>query len=167
VSLVVVAIHCQDHLEVSASVGAKHRPVDRCLLRMSGNPWGNGEAVLVAGDGVTHQHLVGLYVEDEHEAMAASKGQEAVALAALQREASGRHLIRGVESRHEVAFSDEEAEEWRVAEVVAAEAADEARVGGEAAPALADEGRAGEGGGLRREAEEDLPEDVVIFQRPE
>jgi hypothetical protein len=123
VSLVVVAIHCQDHLEVSASVGAKHRPVDRCLLRMSGNPWGNGEAVLVAGDGVTHQHLVGLYVEDEHEAMAASKGQEAVSLAALQREASGRDLIRGLESRHEVPFSDEEPEEWRVAAVVAVEAA--------------------------------------------
>jgi hypothetical protein len=49
--------------------------------------------------------------------------------------------------------------------VVAAEAADEARVGGEAAPALADEGRAGKGGGLRREAEEDLAEKIFVFQR--
>jgi hypothetical protein len=52
-----------------------------------------------------------------------------------------------------------------VVAVVAAEAADEARVRGEAAPALADEGRAGKGGGLRREAEEDLAEKIFVFQR--
>jgi hypothetical protein len=59
----------------------------------------------------------------------------------------------------------EEAEDGRLAAVVDAEAAEEAAVGGEAVPALADEGRAGERGGLRREAEEDLREEVVVFQR--
>jgi hypothetical protein len=57
------------------------------------------------------------------------------------------------------------AEQGRFAAVVDAEAAGEAAVGGEAMPALADEGRAGEGGGLRREAKEDLGEEVVVFQR--
>jgi hypothetical protein len=49
--------------------------------------------------------------------------------------------------------------------VVAAEAVEEAGVGGEAAPALADECHTGEGRGLRWEVEEDLAEEVVIFQR--
>jgi hypothetical protein len=59
----------------------------------------------------------------------------------------------------------EEAEDGRFVAVVDAEAAGEAAVGGEAVPALADEGRAGEGRGLRREAEEDLGEEVVVVQR--
>jgi hypothetical protein len=59
----------------------------------------------------------------------------------------------------------EEAEERRFAAVADAEAAGEAAVGGEAVPAPADKGRAGERGGLRREAEEDLSEEVVVFQR--
>ena len=76
-------------------------------------------------------------------------------------------MIRGLESRYEGedAVSDEEPEQRWVAAVVAAEAAEEAGVGGEAAPALADEGRAREGGRLWRETEEDLGEEVVIFQR--
>jgi hypothetical protein len=135
-----------------------------------GNPQGNGEGVLVAGDGVPHQHQVLRYVEDEYEAMAASKGPEAVAVAALQGEAAGRDSVRGLESRYKgvAVVSVEEPEEGRaaaVAAVVAAEAVEEAGVGGEAAPALADECRAGEGGGLRWEAEEDLAEEVVVFQR--
>ena len=49
--------------------------------------------------------------------------------------------------------------------VAGAEAAAEVGVGDEAAPALADEGGAGERGGLRREAEEDLGEDVVVVRQ--
>jgi hypothetical protein len=99
--------------------------------------------------------------------MAASKGTEAVAVAELQGEAAGRDSVRGLESRYKgvALVSFEEPEEGRAAAVVAAEAAEEAGVGSDAAPALADECRAGEGGGLRREAEEDLAEEVVVFQR--
>jgi hypothetical protein len=60
----------------------------------------------------------------------------------------------------------EETEEGRVAPVAEAEAAEEAGVGDEAAPALADGGCAGEGGGLRRETDEDLAEEVVVVQWP-
>jgi hypothetical protein len=49
--------------------------------------------------------------------------------------------------------------------VVAAEAADEVGVSDEAMPALADNGCAREGRRLRGKAEEDLGEQVVIFQR--
>jgi hypothetical protein len=50
--------------------------------------------------------------------------------------------------------------------VVAAEAALELGVGDEAAPTLADEGGPGEGGRARRQAEENLPEQiVVVWQR--
>jgi hypothetical protein len=59
----------------------------------------------------------------------------------------------------------EEAKQGMFAAVVDEEAAGEAAVGGEAVPALADEGRAREGVGLRREAKEDLGEEVVVFQR--
>jgi hypothetical protein len=50
--------------------------------------------------------------------------------------------------------------------VAETETAGEAGVGDEATPALADGGCAGERGGLRREAEEDLAEEVVVVQRP-
>ncbi|EMS50116.1 Cucumisin [Triticum urartu] len=60
---------------------------------------GDGKVVLFAGDGVPHQDLVRPYVLDEHEAMAASKGDEAVAFAALQGEAARRDTIWGLKSR--------------------------------------------------------------------
>jgi hypothetical protein len=107
-----------------------------------------------------------LWVINEYEAMVASKGPEAVA--ELQGEAARRDTIRGLKSRCEVetVISVEEPEEGRAAAVVAAaEAAEEAGVGGEAAPVLADECRVGEGGGLRQEAEEDLVEEVIVFER--
>jgi hypothetical protein len=58
VLLVVVSIHCQDHLEVGASADAKHRPVDRHLLRVCGKPRGNVQAVLVAGDRIPDKELM-------------------------------------------------------------------------------------------------------------
>ena len=45
-----------------------------------------------------------------------------------------------------------------------AEATEELGGGGEAAPALGDEGRAQEVGRLRGQAEQDLAEEVVVFQ---
>uniref|UniRef100_A0A0D9X0D0 DUF834 domain-containing protein n=1 Tax=Leersia perrieri TaxID=77586 RepID=A0A0D9X0D0_9ORYZ len=58
----------------------------------------------------------------------------------------------------------EDAEERGVA-VVGVEAAEEGRVGDEAAPLLAGEGGAREGGGLGREADEDLREEVIVLRQ--
>jgi hypothetical protein len=49
--------------------------------------------------------------------------------------------------------------------VVVAEAAEEPGVGDDAAPLLADGGDAGQGRWLRGKEEENLPEEVVDFQR--
>ena len=49
--------------------------------------------------------------------------------------------------------------------MVRVELAEEAGVGDEIPPAPADGGGAREGGGLRREAEEDLPEHVVVVRQ--
>jgi hypothetical protein len=49
--------------------------------------------------------------------------------------------------------------------VVEVEAAEELAVGGEASPALGDDGRAQEVGRLRREAQHDLMEEIVVIQR--
>jgi hypothetical protein len=96
--------------------------------------------------------------------MTASEGHEEVA---PQAEAPGRDAIGSIQSGSEgfAAISFEEAEEGRVAAVVEAEAADESGVGDQAAPELADDGCAREGGGLRGEAEEDLGEQILVFQR--
>jgi hypothetical protein len=68
-----------------------------------------------------------------------------------------RRLL-GVE---EPAGGAEETEDGRWP-VAGAEAADEMGVGDDAAPAFADGSGAGEGGGVRRKAEEDLGEDVIV-----
>jgi hypothetical protein len=49
--------------------------------------------------------------------------------------------------------------------VVLAEAAEEAGVRDEAAPVFADEGGTGEGGRERRQAEEDLTEEIVVVRQ--
>jgi uncharacterized protein with PIN domain len=98
-------------------------------------------------------------VEDEHEAMAAAKGQEAVTNVDREGKTALGDPIGGVQDRLEaevMTISDEEAKEGRVAAVVYAEAAGEAGVRGEAAPAPGDGGGAGEGRGQRREAEDNL-----------
>ena len=158
-----------DHLEVLCVSGsANHRPMDRCVRPVEA--LGNGDAVLVGGDGIPHQEPVHPCVEDEHEAMTASEEHETglVAIVELQGEGVVRDTIRGLHGWYEqdlVEITVEETKEGRVAAVVEAEAAEESRVGDEAAPALADEGGAWKGGGLRREAEEDLGEEVVVLQR--
>jgi hypothetical protein len=102
--------------------------------------------------------------------MAASDDQETglVAIVKLQGEAGARDTIGRIHDRNKqelVEILFEETKEGRVSAVVEAESVEEPRVGDEAAPALADEGDAGEGGGLRCEAEEDLGEEVVDLQR--
>jgi hypothetical protein len=131
---------------------------------------GNGDAVLVTGDGVPHQNLAVLREEDEEETMATSKGHGAVVVVVtLQGEAPGRDAIGGLQGRTEGTTSVlvEESEEGRIAAVPEAEAAEEAGVGDEAAPALADGGGPREGRRLRGEAVEDLAEEVVVIQGPD
>jgi hypothetical protein len=100
--------------------------------------------VLVAGDGVPHQHPEAVLEEDEHEAVAAPEALETVAEAGRRGEAPGMDTVGRLQGRYEghtlrsYPCSLEEAEEWRVAAVVEAEAAEEGRVGDEASPALAD-----------------------------
>ena len=99
--------------------------------------------------------------------MAASEGDEVVAVIALKGEGPERDTVGGIQSglEGEAIESVEEAEERRVAAVAEAEAAPESGVGDEAAPAPADGRCAREGGGLRGEAEQDLGEQVVVLQR--
>jgi hypothetical protein len=170
--LLLVVRHRQDHLEVWVFSGrAKHRPVDEAHGFVFIERRGNGDAVLVAGDGVPHQDLAVPREEDEEETMATSKGYGAVVVVAvtLQGEAPGRDAIGGLQGRTEGTTSVlvEEAEEGRIAAVPEAEAAKEAGVGDEAAPALADGGGPREGRRLRGEAEEDLAEEVVVIQGPD
>jgi hypothetical protein len=63
VLFVVFACSYQDHLEVVDLVGnTKHRPLDLACVDVE-LP-GNGNAVLVASDGVPHQHLLPLVGEE-------------------------------------------------------------------------------------------------------
>ena len=124
--------------------------------------------MLVATDRVPHNELAMSLVRDEYETMAVVEETKAAYITPRQGEASVGDTIRGHESRHEGSVTKscvEETEEGRFAVVVDANVLEEAGVGDKAAPALADERRAGEGGGLRWEAEEDLKEQVVIVQR--
>ena len=90
-----------------------------------------------------------------------------VDLADSQVEALGRDAIGGIQDGGEhdalVAALEEAYEGW--IPVVGAEAGGELGVDGDVAPPLADRGGAGKGGGLRRDAEQDLAEDVVVFER--
>jgi hypothetical protein len=97
-----VVCNCQDHLEVLALSGrAKHRPIDQAIVFLLIERRGNGNVVLVAGDGVPHQDLLVFRKEDEEETMATSKGHGAVVVVVvtLQGEALGRDTIRGLHSR--------------------------------------------------------------------
>jgi hypothetical protein len=62
--LVVDVCHDQDQLEVDVSHSTKHRPMDRVAYPLSLKPWRNDNAVPVAGDGVPHQELIPLKVEE-------------------------------------------------------------------------------------------------------
>jgi hypothetical protein len=93
----------------------------------------------------------------------ASQGDESVARPG---EAPERDAIGGIQGwlEGEVAVRIEEAEEGRVSAVVEAESAEKAGVRDEAAPVLADGGGAWDGGRIGGKAEEDLGEQVVVFQ---
>jgi hypothetical protein len=119
-------------------------------------------AALTASDGVPDDDLGAGKVEEQGEAVAAADGPPALAGALRRGEARGGDAVGSAQRGEEggrVGAGDE-AQQGRRA-VVGAEAAEERGVGDEAAPALADEGGAGEGGRERREADEDLEQELV------
>nr|CAB3465475.1 unnamed protein product [Digitaria exilis] len=126
-------------------------------------------SALAAGDGVPHEGLEPRAVDEEGEAVAASEEAQVVsAVAPRKGEARGGDAVGPAQRGHELDVAvlvGEEAEEGR-RPVVGAEAAEEDGVGEEAAPAPADEGGAGERGGEWREAEKDLPVEVVVALAP-
>ncbi|KAG2564944.1 hypothetical protein PVAP13_7NG046067 [Panicum virgatum] len=88
----------------------------------------------------------------------------------LQGEARAVDAVGRVQRRGEAnvvgAFGEEAQERGLLAAAVErGEAAQELGIVDEAGPALADEGGAGEGGRPRREAEEDLTEEVVVVRQ--
>jgi len=122
---------------------------------------------LAAGDGVPHHGLGPRAVDEEGEAVAAAEEAQVVVAAPRQGEARAGDAVGPAQRGHELdvaVFIGEESEEWR-RPVVGAEAAEEPGVGDEAAPAPADRGGARERGRQRREAEQDLAEEVVVVQR--
>lgn len=114
--LVVAICDNQGHPEVwGVSGSAKNRPIGQGSLGIERRRDGN--AVLVAGEGVPHQDLETVTEEEEHEAIAASEGSGAVG--ALEGEAVARNAIGGLQSGQEgeAVESVEEPEERRVAVV--------------------------------------------------
>jgi hypothetical protein len=124
-----------------------------------------------AGEGIPHENLTLMVVDQDGEAMAAAC-EAPIPVGAVdprQREAGGRDAVGRVEDGREddrvhAEIPNEEAEQRRLP-VALAETGEELGAGEDASPALADEGGAGEGRRLRREAEEDLLQEVLVFQR--
>jgi hypothetical protein len=153
------------------AVSAEHCPVGSAT---SAKLRRKGDVSLVAGDWVAHEDLAPPGVDDEDAPVSAPEkgavegvGLGATAVVNPHGEAPARYAVRSVEDGGKGDPSTvllEEPEEGRLP-VVGAEADEEFGVGGKATPPLADEGDAREGGGLRREAEEDLPEDVTAVRR--
>jgi hypothetical protein len=146
---------------------ANHCPVEGACLELRRN----GQAALLAGDGVPHDDPFLKPDLGEDEAVVAI--EEIVtegAAAAYKVEAPRTYAVGTIQDGIELELVPpvfpprEEAEEGRLP-VVCIELAEEPGVGDEASPALADGGGAPEGGGQRREAEEDLPEYVVAVRQ--
>lgn len=125
---------------------------------------GEGQVVLLPRNRVPHQETIAV----GHKDAAVAAAVDLAALGKPQGEAiRGRDGIRRIQHGREADLAsvvEEEAEEGRLP-VVGAEAAEEPGVGDEAAPAPADRGGARERGRDRREAEQDLAEEVVVVQR--
>jgi hypothetical protein len=145
---------------------AEHCPVEDAHLELRRN----GQAALLAGDGIPHNDLCPRPALDEDETVAAIEQLITItAPAASKVKAPRRYAIGRVQDGVEhdpppLVPPQEDAEEGRLP-VVCIELAEEPGVGDEASPALADGGGAREGGGQRREADEDLPEYVVVVRQ--
>lgn len=124
-------------------------------------------AVLSAGEGIPHEGLAILLVDQNSEAVAAAHvfSMVAVGRAALGHgEAGGSDTVRRVhDGSKAVGIPFKEAEQRRLS-VVLAEAFEELGVGEDAKPALAHDRCAGERGRIGREADEDLSEEIVVAE---
>lgn len=107
--------------------------------------------------------------------MAATEEGKALVGAWREGEACWGDAVRGAQSRGEDVYGSvkksvvaevgkEESKQGRDL-MVGAESTVEVGVGDDAVPELADEGGAWEGGGERREAQEDLPENVFVVRQ--
>jgi hypothetical protein len=123
--------------------------------------------VLLAGERIPHNELVLVVIGQDGEAVAAAQEAPLVTgvMALRQEEAGGRDAVgRFQNGREKSCCTNEPCEEaqQRRLPVVLAKAAYELGVGDDAAPWLAHRGCSREGRWLRREAEEDLLEEVIV-----
>lgn len=151
-------------MQVAVAGGAQHGTfVDVSFVELR---W-ERHAALAAGDGVPHHGLEPRAVDEEGEAVAAAEKAQVVVVAPRQGEARAGDAVGPAKRGQELdvaVFVGEEAEEGR-RPVVGAEAAEEGGVGEDAAPALADEGGAKQRRGKRRQAEKDLPMEIVVVRQ--
>jgi hypothetical protein len=129
--------------------------------------WWDGHRTAVSGGWVPYHDLVQAPVKEEDASMAAAHQLHVKIEDVWREEALMRDEIWRDEAGPEEGFpvvSHDEAEDWRVP-VVVAEASEEPGIGDDAAPLLAYGGNAGQCRGLRGEEEENLPEEVVDFER--
>jgi hypothetical protein len=149
-------------MHVAMVIGsAEHRALDTAPheLRRS------GQATMLAGHGIAHKDLfVRPGFEEKATVTAIERRVTAGAAVASKVEALRRDAVWRVEDgfEHYPVIAAQKDAEQRGLPVVGAEEAEELGVGDEASPALADGGGAKEGGRLRREAEEDLPEHIFV-----
>jgi hypothetical protein len=132
--------------------------VDSNLLLVK--QWWDDHAAAVSGSRIPHKDLAPLMVVEEDAPMAAVEQVHVEVEDGWREEALIRDVVRRVKNGPEVGepgVAHDEAEDGRLP-VVVAKATEELGVGDDVAPQLADGGEAGQGGGLRREEEEDLPE---------
>jgi len=155
-------------IAVTTGAAAQHGATEAVRTVVGGELRGICHGDLAVGDGIPHGGLEAPPVDEEGEAMAAAEEEQALAGRLLrQGEALGWDAVRRRQRGGEdgpATVAEEVAEQGRCP-VVLAEAAEEARVGDEAAPVFADEGGAREGRRERRQAEEDLTEDVVVVRQ--
>jgi hypothetical protein len=129
--------------------------------------WWDGHRTAVSGGWVPYHDLVQAPVKEEDTSMAAAHQLHIEIEDVCREEALMRDEIWRAEGGPEEGVSGvphDEAEDRRLPFVVA-EAAEEPRVGDDAAPLLADGGDAGKCRGLMGEEQENLPEEVVDFER--
>lgn len=126
----------------------------------------HGYATAVTGGGVPHDELVARVVEHEDAPVVDTEEVPGVTRIAPQGEAPVRDGVGGVHRGMEDGIAraiHEHAQEGRL-QLAGVVATNEARAGDDAAPNLADGSGAGERRGMRREAEEDICENVFVFQ---
>jgi hypothetical protein len=147
---------------------AEHRGALDDVLSAVVEPRWESHAAPVACEGIPHDGVEAVQVEAEGEAVAAAAEDPALVADPWRRKARGGDAVGRIQRGGEDGSPEapvEIAQERGFPVLVGAEAAEEDPVGDEEAPALADDRGAGEGGRQRREADENLREEILVFQR--